>query len=35
VTPTDENWSLEVPAEAISNPDGVHDLWVVVEYRTT
>ena len=35
LTPTDEPWSLEVPGDAISDPDGVHDLWVIVEYRTT
>lgn len=28
-------WSLQLPAGAITNPDAVHDLWVLVEYRTT
>jgi hypothetical protein len=30
-----EAWSLQLPANAILDPDAVHDLWVLVEYRTT
>jgi 5-hydroxyisourate hydrolase-like protein (transthyretin family) len=28
-------WVLQLPADAVDTPDALHDLWVLVEYRTT
>jgi len=35
LTDVTEPWSLVLPTDAISDPDAVHDLWVLVRYHVT
>jgi len=35
LTDATEPWPLVLPTDAITNPDAIHDLWVLVRYHVS